>query len=184
MTHERVADRQQPAVAYADGAAAGRCRAPWARELAVLAAFLAAGVAATWPLATYITGACPSPGCGHLRVGLVVGGAPDHPSAQPVRTTTYMAAPVGLQLGYHTLVPLLGVVMTPVTLAFGPSAAYNLLTHVPPACPATPCTGRPGCGCRRRTGAIAAGAFFGLSAMLTYQDWYHINIAYGTGCCR
>ena len=31
-----------------------------------------------------------------------------------------------------------------------------------------------------RIGAIAAGAFFGLSGMLTYQDWYHINIAYGT----
>src|ERR1700733_7851832 len=29
-------------------------------------------------------------------------------------------------------------------------------------------------------GAIAAGAFFGLSAMLTYQAWYHLNIAYGT----
>ena len=31
-----------------------------------------------------------------------------------------------------------------------------------------------------RVGAIAAGAFFGLSAMLTYQAWYHINIVYGT----
>ena len=29
------------------------------------------------------------------------------------------------------------------------------------------------------TGAIAAGAFFGLSAMLTQQDWYHLNIALG-----
>jgi hypothetical protein len=28
-------------------------------------------------------------------------------------------------------------------------------------------------------GAIAAGAFFGLSAMLTQQDWYHVNIALG-----
>jgi hypothetical protein len=29
------------------------------------------------------------------------------------------------------------------------------------------------------TGAVAAGAFFGLSSMLTQQDWYHINIAAG-----
>jgi hypothetical protein len=36
-------------------------------------------------------------------------------------STTYLAAPVGLQLGYHTLTLLLGVVMAPVTLAFGPS---------------------------------------------------------------
>src|SRR5260370_39301405 len=33
---------------------------------------------------------------------------------------------------------------------------------------------------RTLSGAIAAGAFFGLSAMLTYQAWYHLNIAYGT----
>ena len=30
------------------------------------------------------------------------------------------------------------------------------------------------------TGAIAAGAFFGLSSMLAWQDWYHLNIAAGT----
>ena len=30
-----------------------------------------------------------------------------------------------------------------------------------------------------QTGAIAAGAFFGLSAMLAQEDWYHINIAVG-----
>ena len=29
-------------------------------------------------------------------------------------------------------------------------------------------------------GAIAAGALFGLSSMLTWQDWYHLNIAAGT----
>ncbi len=30
------------------------------------------------------------------------------------------------------------------------------------------------------TGAIAAGAFFGLSSMLAWQDWYHLNIAVGS----
>ena len=29
-------------------------------------------------------------------------------------------------------------------------------------------------------GAIAAGALFGLSSMLAWQDWYHLNIAAGT----
>src|SRR5260370_18611979 len=33
---------------------------------------------------------------------------------------------------------------------------------------------------RTLSGGIGAGAFFGLSAMLTYQAWYHLNIAYGT----
>jgi len=31
----------------------------------------------------------------------------------------------------------------------------------------------------RPPGAIAAGALFGLSAMLAWQDWYHLNIAIG-----
>jgi hypothetical protein len=43
--------------------APGRVRAaaarPWAREAAVLAGFLAAGVAVTWPLASYLAGRLP-----------------------------------------------------------------------------------------------------------------------------
>jgi hypothetical protein len=91
-----------------------------------------------------------------------------------------MAAPVGLQLAYHTLVPLLGVVMIPVTLAFGPSAAYNLLLILLPGLAGYATYRAARLWLATRTGAIAAGAFFGLSGMLTYQDWYHLNIAYGT----
>ncbi len=90
-----------------------------------------------------------------------------------------MAAPVGIQLGFDTTMPLAGLIMTPVTLAFGPSAAFTLLTIV-----------APGLACYlmyraarlwlAAPGAIAAGALFGLSAMLTWQDWYHLNIALGT----
>jgi hypothetical protein len=94
-------------------------------------------------------------------------------------STTYLAAPVGLQLGYHTLTPLLGVVMAPVTLAFGPSASYNLLNILLPglACYAMYRAAR--LWLPTRAGAIAAGACFGLSAMLSYQVWYHLNICYG-----
>jgi hypothetical protein len=94
--------------------------------------------------------------------------------------TSYLAAPAGLQLGYHTLMPLLGVVAAPVTLAFGPSVAYNLLVMLLPglACYAMYLAAR--LWLPTRVGAVAAGAFFGLSAMLTFQDWYHLNISYGT----
>ena len=94
--------------------------------------------------------------------------------------TSYLAAPVGLQLGYHTLVPLLGALMAPVTLTFGPSAAYNLLVIASPglACYAMYRAAR--LWLPTLSGAIAAGAFFGLSAMLTFQTWYHLNIVYGT----
>jgi len=182
MTHERVADRQEqaaggPLAAWRLRAAARR---PWARELAVLAAFLAAGVAATWPLATYLTGRLPATRDASIYVWDLWWVAHQIIHLHNPWSTTYMAAPVGLQLAYHTLVPLLGVVMLPVTLAFGPSAAYNLLLIVLPglSCYAMYRVAR--LWLPTRTGAIAAGAFFGLSGMLTYQDWYHINIAYGT----
>ena len=162
----------------------GRVRAaaarPWAREAAVLIGFLAAGVAATWPLASYLTGKLPVSRDVSIYVWDMWWVAHQTVHLHNPWSTTYLAAPVGLQLGYQTLVPLLGVVMTPVTLAFGPSASYNLLNILAPglACYAMYRAAR--LWLPTRVGAIAAGAFFGLSAMLTYQAWYHINIVYGT----
>jgi hypothetical protein len=93
--------------------------------------------------------------------------------------TDHMAAPVGIQLGFTTTMPLAGLIMTPVTLAFGPAASYSLLTIV-----------LPGLLCYvmyraarlwlAQPGAIAAGALFGLSSMMSWQDWQHLNIALGT----
>ena len=52
--------------------APGRVRAaaarPWAREAAVLAGFLAAGVAVTWPLASYLAGRLPVSKIGRAHV--------------------------------------------------------------------------------------------------------------------
>ena len=182
MTHEQVADRQEQAAGGLLGvgrlrAAAGR---PWARELAVLAGFLAAGVAATWPLATYLTGRLPATRDVGIYVWNMWWVAHQIIGLHNPWSTTYMAAPVGLQLAYHTLVPLAGVVMLPVTLAFGPSASYNLLLIVLPGLSAYAMYRVARLWLATRVGAIAAGAFFGLSGMLSYQDWYHINIAYGT----
>ena len=75
--------------------------------------------------------------------------------------------------------PLPGLLMTPVTLAFGPSASYNLLVIL---CPGLLCYAMYRAArlwLPTQLGAIAAGAFFGLSAMLAWQDWYHLNIALG-----
>ena len=113
----------------------GRLRAvvshPALRHLVLLAVYLGAGIAATWPLAAYLV---------QSRL----------PRTRDVASyvwdlwwiahqvvhlgnpwfTDHMAAPVGIQLGFNTTMPLVGLVMTPVTLAFGPSAAYSLLTIV------------------------------------------------------
>ena len=157
--------------------AAGR---PWAQEMAVLAAYLAAGVTATWPLSSYLTGRLPASRDVAVYVWDMWWVAHQIIHLHNPWSTTYLAAPAGLQLGYHTLVPLLGALMAPVTLAFGPSAAYNLLVIAVPglACYAMYRVAR--LWLTTRAGAIAAGAFFGLSAMLTYQAWYHLNLAYGT----
>jgi hypothetical protein len=166
-----------------DGSAAPQ---RWARRrpalwhLGVLAGYLAVGIAVTWPRAAY----------------LVQGRLPDYLDvvsyvwdlwwvAHQVThlgnpfVTSYMAAPAGVNLGFDTLIPLLGVVMTPVTLAFGPSASLSLLTIVVPglACYAMYRVAR--LWLRSQTGAVAAGACFGLSSMLDWQDWYHIQISAG-----
>jgi hypothetical protein len=153
---------------------------PWLRELGILAAFLAGGVAATWPLSSYITGRLPASRDVAIYVWNLWWVAHQIIHLHNPWFTGYLAAPAGLQLGYHTLVPLLGVLMTPITLAVGPSVSYNLLVIVLPglACYAMYRTAR--LWLPTRAGAVAAGAFFGLSAMLTFQDWYHLNISYGT----
>jgi hypothetical protein len=179
MVQGQVAGRQGEALGRPERIMAA-VRRPWAREVAVLVAYLAAGVAATWPLATYITGRLPASRDVAIYVWDMWWVAHQIIHLHNPWSTTYLAAPAGLQLGYHTLVPLLGVLMAPVTLAFGPSAAYNLLVIALPglACYAMYRVAR--LWLPTLTGAIAAGAFFGLSGMLTYQAWYHVNIAYGT----
>jgi hypothetical protein len=89
-----------------------------------------------------------------------------------------MAAPIGTWLGYHTLMPLPGLVMTPVTLAFGPSASYNLLSV---ACPGLLCYAmyRAARLWLPPSGAVAAGAFFGFSPILAWRSWYEVNLALG-----
>jgi hypothetical protein len=93
--------------------------------------------------------------------------------------TYYQAAPVGAPLAFHTLMPLPGVLMTPVTIAFGPSFTYNLLSAAAPGlmCYAMYRVAR--LWLPSQTGAIAAGAFFGLSTMMTWNAWYEIQGALG-----
>ena len=93
--------------------------------------------------------------------------------------TSLMAAPVGVPLGFHTLMPLPGLLLTPVTLILGPSVSYNLLVLITPGLLCYTMYRAARLWVPSAIGAIAAGAFYGLSAMLTQQDWYHVNIALG-----
>src|SRR5262249_61163563 len=79
----------------------------------------------------------------------------------------------------HTLMPLPGVLLTPVTLILGPAVSYNLLVLITPGLLCYTMYRAARLWVPSAIGAIAAGAFYGLSAMLTQQDWYHVNIALG-----
>jgi hypothetical protein len=148
-------------------------------EAAVLAGFIAAGVVVTWPRATYLAGTLPASGDQAQYVWNMWWIA--HQLVHPGNLwfTSYLAAPVGIPLGYDTLTPLLGVVMAPVTLLFGPSASYNLLVMVMPGLASYAMYRLARLWLPGLLGPLAAGAFFGLSGMLTFQDWAHLHTAAG-----
>ncbi len=154
---------------------------PAARHAVLLLVFIAAGVAVTWPLATDLpTGRLPSSRDTASYVWGFWWMAHQVTHLANPWFTSQMAAPVGVQLGFHTLMPLPGLLLTPVTLIFGPSASYNLLVLITPGLLCYAMYRAARLWLPSATGAIAAGAFFGLSAMLTQQDWYHVNIALGS----
>ena len=150
-----------------------------AGQLTLLACYLAAGVAVTWPRATYITGRLPSMRDSAAYVWGFWWMARRLSHLANPWVTNHMAAPAGVLLGYHTLMPLPGLLLTPVTLIFGPSASYNLLVILVPGLLCYAMYRAARLWLPSQTGAITAGAFFGLSAMLAQEDWYHVNIAVG-----
>jgi hypothetical protein len=153
---------------------------PAGRHLAVLACYLAAGIAVTWPRATYLVD-------GKLQATRDAGvyvwdfwwmaHAVEH-LTNPWFTRS-IVAPTGVQLGYHALMPLEGVLMMPVTVLFGPSASYNLLSILTPGlmCYAAYRVAR--LWLPTQTGAVFAGAFFGLSSIMAWHAWYQLNLAAG-----
>ena len=152
----------------------------WLRHLIVLLGYEGAGIAATWPRFTWLAdGKLPATAdvSGYVWYLWWVTHQLTH-VGNPF-FTSYMAAPVGMHLGFSTIVPLAGWLTAPITVLFGPSASFTLLTLV-----------TPGLLCYvmyraarlwlNEPAALVAGAFFGLSSMLMWQNWYHINIAIGT----
>jgi hypothetical protein len=149
------------------------------RQLALLGCYVAAGIVVTWPRTAYLTGRLPAIGDVSSYDWDLWWVAHQISHLGNPWFTGRMAAPAGMQLGFDTTMPLVGVVMTPVTLAFGPTAALAVLTALAPglACYAMYRAARQWVG--GQAGAIAAGAFYGLATMITFQDWYHVNIAIG-----
>ncbi len=150
-----------------------------ASHLVLLAGYLIAGLAVTWPRVSYLWGRLPNTRDvgGYVWDFWWVAHQLTHLSSP--WATSYLAAPVGSSLGYHTLMPLPSALLTPVTLAFGPSASYNLLSIL---CPGVLCYlmyRAARLWLRTQFGAVAAGAFFGISPVLAWRSWYELNLALG-----
>ena len=146
----------------------------------LLACFIGAGIGVTWPVTpTLVGGQLPWNGDVSSYVWALWWMAHQVSHLGNPFITQYMAAPVGIQLGFDTLMPLPGLIMTPVTLLWGPAASFAVLTIITPGllCYVTYRAARLWLG---QPGAIAAGALFGLSTMLTWQNIYHLNISIGT----
>ena len=157
----------------------GRAKHPVLVHLAVLASYLAAGVAVSWPRVTYLAGKLPATRDAGAYVWDFWWIAHQLTHFGNPWSTRGIAAPVGTQLGLHALMPLPGVLFAPVTMIFGPSASYNFLSIIMPGllCYAAYRVAR--LWLPSQAGAIAAGAFFGLSSMLVWRSWYHLNLAAG-----
>src|ERR1039457_4473429 len=101
---------------------------PVVRQLAVFAGLLTAGVVATWPRATYLaTGQVPYRSDEGTYIWDLWWMAHQVTHLSNPWYTRAMAAPVGTYLGFHALMPLLGLLMMPVTLAFGAVFSFNLI---------------------------------------------------------
>ncbi len=158
----------------------GRPGHPVIRQLIVLAGYLAASIAVTWPRITYLFGGkLPATRDAAVYVWDFWWIAHQVEHLGNPWYTRAIAAPVGAQLGYHALMPLEGLLMMPVTVAFGPSASYNLLSVLMPGLMCYAMYRAARLWLPTQAGAIAAGAFFGLSSDMAWHAWYQLNLAAG-----
>ena len=150
-------------------------------HLTVLAGYIAAGIAVSWPRASYLVdGRLPRfrrDTSSYVWDFWWVTRQAEHLS-NPWFTRS-LAAPVGAQLGFHSLMPLPGLIMTPITVSFGAAVSYNLLSIITPGLLCYAMYRLARLWVPSQVGAIAAGAFFGLSSLLVYQSWYLLNLAIG-----
>lgn len=148
-------------------------------HLAVLLGYIGVGIAVTWPHVTYLAGRIPNNRDAACYVWDFwwIARSVEHLSSP--WSTTYLAAPVGTQLGLHALMPLAGLVMMPVTVLFGPSASYTLLSIMLPGLLSYAMYRVARLWLRSQIAAIAAGGFFGYSVVVEFWTWNHINLAAG-----
>src|SRR5580693_10501125 len=178
LTQEPAAT--QPAARRPRLSGAAQIASRVARHLGILLGYLVAGLAVTWPRVTYLVdGKVQATRDGGVYVWDFWWIAHQIEHLGNPWYTRLIAAPVGAQLGYHALMPLEGVVMFPVTVLFGPSASYNLLTVLMPGLTGYAMYRAARLWLPGQLGPIAAGAFLGLSSEIAWHAWFQLNISAG-----
>lgn len=151
---------------------------PVARHVWLIAAYVALGLVVTWPRAAYLAGRLPNTRDQASYTFDLWWVAHQLTHLGNPFDTKMIYAPVGTPLAYNSMMPLLGVVMTPVTLLLGAAFSANLLSILVPGLAAYAMY-RAARLWLPPTGAFASGALFGLSSMLTWRAWFHLNLAAG-----
>ncbi|HEX9529455.1 MAG TPA: hypothetical protein VF951_18310, partial [Streptosporangiaceae bacterium] len=105
----------------------------WVRHLILILVYEGAGIAASWPRFTYLAdGKMPATSDVSSYVWDLWWNSHQLLHLGSPFFTTYWAAPVGTHLGFSTLIPLVGWLTAPITMLFGPSASFTVLTIVTP----------------------------------------------------
>jgi len=147
-------------------------------QLGVLVVYLALGVLVTWPHATYLAGKLPNIRDQGAYVWDMWWMAHQIEHFSWPYTTTLLWAPAGAPLAYHALMPLLGVLMFPITITLGPAFSVTLFSVALPGLIAYAMY-RAARLWLEPLPAFASGAFFGLSSMVDWRTWFHENLAAG-----
>ncbi len=93
--------------------------------------------------------------------------------------TRMEAAPEGVYLAFHALVPLAGALLAPVTAAFGPVAALGLTKLLLP-----PVAALFAQRAAHRVGiefwpSVIAGALYGFATVIVWKTTFHLNFGFG-----
>ncbi len=92
--------------------------------------------------------------------------------------SNYIDFPLGVNLASNTSVPLLGLAASPVTLALGPVASFNLLLRLALAGSATSMFLVARRWVRWWPAAFAAGLLYGFGSYMTFEGSVHLDLAF------
>lgn len=92
--------------------------------------------------------------------------------------TTWLNYPVGVNLAQNTIMPLLGLLTTPITLASNAVASENVLRWLAFPLSASAMYYMVARVARFRPAAFVAGAFYGFSPYMIGQSSTHLNLAF------